>query len=92
MPTYDYECGACGHRFELFQRISEKPANKCPSCNRRKVRRLISGGGGIIFKGSGFYVTDSKSSGKKDASKPEKAAPKAEASEPSKKSDSGGQE
>lgn len=63
MPTYDYECTGCGHSFEAFQSMSEDPLSKCPECGK-KVRRLIGGGVGIIFKGSGFYVTDSKSGGK----------------------------
>ncbi|MBN1913334.1 MAG: zinc ribbon domain-containing protein [Candidatus Omnitrophica bacterium] len=57
MPTYEYECTKCGHRFEAFQSMNEKPLEKCPEC-RKKVKRLISSGSGIIFKGSGFYATD----------------------------------
>lgn len=57
MPTYEYECTHCGHSFEAFQKITDKPLNKCPKCNN-KVKRLISSGAGIIFKGSGFYATD----------------------------------
>ena len=57
MPTYEYECKACGHRFEAFQQMSDKPLGKCPQC-KKQVRRLISSGGGFIFKGSGFYATD----------------------------------
>jgi len=52
MPTYEYECTACGHTFEAFQKITDKHLNKCPRCNN-KVKRLISSGAGIIFKGSG---------------------------------------
>jgi len=62
MPTYDYECKKCGHIFEVFQSISEEPLKECPKCGY-EVRRLIGGGAGIIFKGSGFYVTDNKKSG-----------------------------
>jgi putative FmdB family regulatory protein len=62
MPTYEYECKICGHSFEAFQRMSEPPLTSCPLCGK-EVRRLINGGTGIIFKGSGFYVTDKKSSG-----------------------------
>ena len=57
MPTYDYRCESCKNTFEYFQNMSDKPLNKCPDCNR-KVRRLVSGGTGLIFKGSGFYLTD----------------------------------
>jgi putative FmdB family regulatory protein len=57
MPTYEYECTHCGHNFELFQKITDKPLEKCPKCNK-EVKRLIGAGSGIIFKGSGFYATD----------------------------------
>lgn len=60
MPTYDYECDACGHGFEKFQSITAKPVRTCPECGKRKVRRLIGTGAGVIFKGSGFYQTDYK--------------------------------
>lgn len=59
MPTYEYECLECRHRFEVFQKINENPVAKCEKCKGR-VKRLIGGGIGIIFKGSGFYVTDYK--------------------------------
>lgn len=69
MPTYDYECGSCGHRFELFQSIKADPVKDCPECKQPHARRLIGTGGGLIFKGSGFYCTDYKSSSyKQDAS------------------------
>jgi putative FmdB family regulatory protein len=57
MPTYEYKCVDCGYEFEKFQSMKDKPLDKCPNCEG-KVQRLISGGGGIIFKGSGFYATD----------------------------------
>lgn len=60
MPTYEYECGNCGHSFEEFQAMSDKPLRKCPSCSKLKLVRLIGSGAGIIFKGSGFYETDYK--------------------------------
>lgn len=63
MPTYDYECSACGHTFDAFQSMSDDPLSRCPSCGKAKLKRLIGGGLGVIFKGSGFYVTDSRSSG-----------------------------
>jgi putative FmdB family regulatory protein len=61
MPTYEYECTACGHRFERFQSIKDAPVKRCPEC-KRKVRRMLGTGAGIIFKGSGFYATDYRSS------------------------------
>jgi len=65
MPTYDYECDACEHKFEVFQSITAEPINKCPKCGKKKARRLISAGAGLIFKGSGFYCTDYKSTSRK---------------------------
>ena len=58
MPTYEYQCDACGNRFEKFQSITAAPIKKCPSCGKSKVRRLIGTGAGLLFKGSGFYITD----------------------------------
>jgi len=60
MPTYDYECPACGYQFELFQNMTEKHLSVCPQCKSIKLKRLIGCGAGIIFKGSGFYETDYK--------------------------------
>ena len=62
MPTYDYECDKCGHTFDEFQSMSDEPLKTCPTCGKNSLRRLIGGGLGIIFKGSGFYATDSRSS------------------------------
>ena len=59
MPTYEYECTKCGHTFEAVQRMMDKPLSRCPKC-RSSLRRLINGGMGVIFKGSGFYSTDNK--------------------------------
>ncbi|MDD5556963.1 MAG: zinc ribbon domain-containing protein [bacterium] len=73
MPTYEYECRKCGCRFERFQAMSAPPLRSCPRC-RGAVRRLISGGAGIIFKGSGFYATDYRSSGYREAEKKEREA------------------
>ena len=66
MPTYEYDCPKCG-KFEKFQTMTDRPIRKCPKC-RSKVQRLIGGGAGIIFKGSGFYETDYK---KKTDTKPD---------------------
>ncbi|MBN1542427.1 zinc ribbon domain-containing protein [candidate division KSB1 bacterium] len=62
MPTYDYLCENCGHRFEHFQSMKEKALTLCPVCNQEALVRLVSGGSGLIFKGSGFYITDYKKS------------------------------
>lgn len=67
MPTYDYECDACGHKFELFQQISESPKKKCPQCSKSKLRRLFGTGAALVFKGSGFYQTDYRSESYKKA-------------------------
>ena len=61
MPTYDYVCDACNHKFELFQSITAEPEKKCPECGKKKLRRLIGAGAAIVFKGSGFYQTDYRS-------------------------------
>ena len=61
MPTYEYECTNCSHRFDAFQSMSDDALTECPEC-KGLVKRLIAGGAGIIFKGSGFYSTDSRAS------------------------------
>jgi len=63
MPTYDYLCEKCGHRFEAFQSITASPIKKCPACKASRVKRLIGTGAGVIFKGSGFYCTDYRKGG-----------------------------
>lgn len=68
MPTYDYQCAACGHKLEIFQNITAAPKRKCPNCKRRKLVRLIGSGSGIIFRGTGFYQTDYRSKEYKKAS------------------------
>ncbi len=60
MPTYEYYCDACQENVEVFQKMSEEPLEVCPKCGEKALRRLISGGSGLIFKGSGFYITDYK--------------------------------
>jgi putative FmdB family regulatory protein len=72
MPTYEYRCEACGHQFEQYQPITAAPLRKCPACGRRTVQRLLGTGGGIIFKGSGFYETDYRSESYKKAASAEK--------------------
>ena len=57
MPTYEYECKSCGHTFDAFQSMKDEPLKICPECGKG-IRRLINGGTGVIFKGTGFYVTD----------------------------------
>jgi putative FmdB family regulatory protein len=72
MPTYDYECDACGHAFELFQSISEPVKKKCPDCGKPKLRRLFGTGAAVVFKGSGFYQTDYRSDSYKKAAEKDK--------------------
>jgi putative FmdB family regulatory protein len=75
MPIYEYQCANCGHQLEELQSISEPPLKKCPKCGKDALKKLIGSGGGLIFKGSGFYLTDYKkksSSGSQSASKKEK--------------------
>ncbi len=62
MPTYDYQCEKCGHLFEYFQSMTDEPLKTCPDCGEDALKRLIGGGMGVIFKGSGFYVNDAKKS------------------------------
>jgi putative FmdB family regulatory protein len=77
MPTYEYRCKSCGHEFEEFQTMSSDPLIMCPKCAKPTLKRLMSSGVGLIFKGSGFYLTDykksntSSSSSKKSESKPD---------------------
>ena len=87
MPTYQYQCEACAHAFEVFQSITAEPVKDCPECSGT-VKRLISGGAGFLFKGSGFYTTDYRSEGYKKAEKADKdAAPSTKTETP--KTDSG---
>jgi putative FmdB family regulatory protein len=79
MPTYDYHCKECGHTFDEFQSINADPLLVCPQCARPALRRILSGGTGMIFKGSGFYLTDYKKSsneGKETAPPKDKSKPK----------------
>lgn len=74
MPTYEYECLGCGYRFERFQKMTDRPLGDCPKC-KKQVRRLISNGAGIIFKGPGFYATDYRKASYKEKEKQEAGAP-----------------
>ncbi|MFM8224066.1 MAG: FmdB family zinc ribbon protein [Planctomycetaceae bacterium] len=67
MPTYDYICDACSHVWEEFQSITAEPTKKCPECKKKKARRRIGSGAGILFKGTGFYQTDYRSDSYKKA-------------------------
>jgi len=69
MPTYKYKCINCGHTFETFQNITEAPILDCPNCYKDTLKRLMGTGSGIIFKGSGFYQTDYRSSSYQKESK-----------------------
>lgn len=71
MPTYDYQCDACDHKFELFQAMSEPVKKKCPECGRPKLRRLFGTGAAVVFKGSGFYQTDYRSESYRKAAEKE---------------------
>lgn len=75
MPTYEYLCQKCKHQFDQFQPISAKPLTQCPQC-KGKICRVISGGSGVLFKGSGFYATDYRSSSYKEKAKQEKSSDK----------------
>jgi len=77
MPTYDYSCAACGHRFERFESINDDALKPCPKCGKKKAKRMLGTGAGLIFKGSGFYTTDYKKtsggeSGGEKSKEPEK--------------------
>jgi putative FmdB family regulatory protein len=72
MPTYDYECDACNHEFELFQGINDPLQRKCPKCGKLKLRRLFGTGAAVVFKGSGFYQTDYRSESYKKAAEKDK--------------------
>ena len=90
MPTYDYNCDACDHEFEVFESITAEPQKKCPKCKKNKLRRLFGAGGGLIFKGSGFYQTDYRPDSYKkaaEADKPKSDTPAASSDNTSTKSD-----
>ncbi|HMP02059.1 MAG TPA: zinc ribbon domain-containing protein [Gemmatales bacterium] len=74
MPTYEYRCNACGHQFEEFQSIKDDALTKCPKCKKKKLERLIGAGAALLFKGSGFYITDYRSASYQEAAKKDSAA------------------
>jgi len=86
MPTYDYKCNVCDHRFEKFQPMSARPVRKCPGCGKLSAKRLIGTGAGVIFKGSGFYQTDYRNKSYNEAKKADKE-PTATSSSESKPAD-----
>ena len=88
MPTYDYECDACSHSFELFQGINDPVEKKCPECGKNKLRRLFGTGGAIVFKGSGFYQTDYRSESYKKGAKADKSSSESKSSDSKSSSDS----
>ena len=74
MPTYDYRCTKCGHRFELFHGMNDTARKRCPKC-KGPARRVPGGGGGLLFKGTGFHITDYRSKSYKDKARQEKGTP-----------------
>ena len=82
MPTYEYQCTACDHLFELFQSIKARAVRKCPECGKLKVKRLIGIGAGVIFKGSGFYQTDYRSESYRKGAEKDKPSKGAEKDKP----------
>ena len=87
MPTYEYECDACGHEFELFQSITDSVKRKCPECGKLKLRRLFGTGGAIMFKGSGFYQTDYRSESYKKHAKEDRKSSESSSDSKSAKSE-----
>lgn len=90
MPTYDYQCDACGHEFELFQGITAATKKKCPACKKMKLRRLFGTGAALMFKGSGFYETDYRSESYKKGAEADKKSKSESSSETKSESKSEG--
>jgi putative FmdB family regulatory protein len=89
MPTYEYRCAECGNEFEQFGRMSDPPVQECPQCHAQ-AQRKISGGAGLVFKGSGFYITDYRGEGYKKAAESDKSGGGSSSSSESKPESSGG--
>lgn len=89
MPTYDYRCKACSHKWEEWQSITAPATKKCPECGKAKAERVIGAGAGLLFRGSGFYITDYRSDSYKKAAKAESGSggAKSESKSDGKKSD-----
>ena len=81
MPTYDYRCNACGHEFELFQKMSDPIKRTCPACKKKQLERLIGTGAAVLFKGSGFYETDYRSESYKKGADADKKASETKSSD-----------
>jgi len=88
MPTYEYRCRECGHAFDEYQSMTADPLVVCPNCGKRSLKRVMGTGGGLIFKGSGFYQTDYKKNGSSPSTSPAKKEKTTETKPPEKKSDS----
>ena len=88
MPTYDYECDACGHTLEIYQGINDPKKRKCPECGKLKLRRLLGTGAAVVFKGSGFYQTDYRSASYNKAKAADKPKDSSDSSKSSGSSDS----
>jgi len=78
MPTYEYRCENCGNEIEVMQSMKDAPLTKCPKCGKETLKKMVSGGAGLIFKGSGFYLTDYKNKKTSEASAPKKSETKTE--------------
>ena len=90
MPTYDYECSACGETTEYFQSITAEPKKTCPECGKDALQRQIGAGAGFIFKGSGFYITDYRSADYKAKAKADAGGSSSSSSSGSDKSSTSG--
>ena len=88
MPTYDYRCSECGHVFEELQSMKDQPLKDCPQCHKPSLQRLMAGGAGMIFKGTGFYLTDYAKSNASKATSPSAPTSKSDGTSPKPSTDS----